>query len=46
LGVGAELWLDLTLGYTVQNTLKLGAARGFGADAQGIVKYLVAASRF
>jgi hypothetical protein len=46
LGVGAELWLELTLGYTVSNTLRLGVARGFGAAAPGLMSYFVAAARF
>jgi outer membrane protein assembly factor BamA len=46
LGTGAELWLELTLGYTVTNTLRFGAARGFGPAAPGLMKYFVAAGRF
>ncbi len=46
LGVGAELWLDLILGYATENTLRYGFARGFGPDAQGFIHYFVASSRF
>ncbi|HEY6728859.1 MAG TPA: BamA/TamA family outer membrane protein [Polyangiaceae bacterium] len=46
LGVGAELWLDLILGYSTSNTLRAGMARGFGPENQGVVTYFVASSRF
>lgn len=46
LGTGAELWVDLTLGYSVENTLRFGVARGFGPPAPGLMKYFVAAARF
>lgn len=46
LGVGAELWLDVFLGYSTANTLRVGMARGFGPESQGVVTYFVASSRF
>jgi len=46
LGVGAEIWLDLILGYATSNTLRYGVARGFGPEGQGVVTYFVASSRF
>lgn len=47
LGVGAELWLSLTLGYQFGATLRLGAARGLDDEApSGLQTYFVAASGF
>ncbi len=47
LGAGAELWLQLVLGYQVSATLRFGAARGFGADAPGSWQtYFAAANAF
>jgi len=46
LGVGAELWADLTLGYNATNTLRYGVARGFGPEGQGVVTYFVASFSF
>lgn len=46
LGVGAELWLDVFLGYSTSNTLRAGMARGLGPEGQGMVTYFVASSRF
>lgn len=46
LGVGAEIWLDVILGYSTQNTIRYGVARGFGHEAQGVVTYFVASSAF
>ena len=47
LGVGAELWVDLVLGYYARGTLRLGYARGFGERAiTGGQTYAVIASAF
>ncbi len=47
LGVGAELWIDLTLGYFVRANLRLGHARGLSDEApSGGQTYFVAASVF
>jgi hypothetical protein len=46
LGVGGELWVDLTLGYYVTNTLRLGVARGLDSEAPGWLTYFVAAATF
>jgi len=47
LGIGAELWLELRLGYSALGTLRLGAARGFGEQAPNALQtYFVAASAF
>ncbi len=46
LGVGAELWLDLILGYATENTLRYGFARGIGPQNQGVINYFVASARF
>ena len=47
LGVGAELWVDLVLGYHAHGTLRLGYARGFGEKAiSGGQSYAVIASAF
>ena len=46
LGVGAEIWLDLILGYSTANTLRAGVARGLGPEGQGVVTYFVASARF
>jgi len=46
MGVGAELWADVTLGYSTTNMLRYCVARGLGPDAQGVVTYFVASSRF
>jgi hypothetical protein len=45
--VGAELWLDLYVGYYTYGNLRLGAARGLSAEApSGIQTYLVLSSAF
>jgi hypothetical protein len=47
LGVGAELWIQLLLGYRIDGTLRLGVAHGFGSEAPGALQtYFVAASAF
>ncbi|MEZ4222433.1 MAG: BamA/TamA family outer membrane protein [Polyangiaceae bacterium] len=47
LGVGAELWVDLILGYYAGANLRLGYARGMDSEApSGGVTYFVAASTF
>ena len=47
LGVGAELWLDLTFAYSVPLDLRLGAAKGFGEEAaSGLQTYFVMAAAF
>lgn len=47
LGVGAELWIQLLLGYRIDGTLRLGMAHGFGDEAPGDIQtYFVAASAF
>jgi hypothetical protein len=43
---GAELWLDLLLGYGVQTNLRLGAARGLDKDGVGWMRYAVLAAVF
>jgi Omp85 superfamily domain/WD40-like Beta Propeller Repeat len=45
--VGAELWLDLYVGYYTYGNLRLGAAKGLSAEAPGGVQtYLVLSSAF
>jgi outer membrane protein assembly factor BamA len=47
LGVGAELWVDLVLGYHARGTLRLGYSRGFDSDAiSGGQTYAVVSSAF
>jgi hypothetical protein len=47
LGVGAELWIQLLLGYRIDGTLRLGFAHGFGDEAPSDLQtYFVAASAF
>ena len=46
-GVGAELWIDLVLGYYVGGTLRIGVARGLDHEApDGAQTYLVASAPF
>jgi len=46
-GVGAELWANLTLGYYLALSLRVGYARGFSAEAtSGGQRYLVLSSSF
>lgn len=46
-GVGAELWLDLYVGYYTYGNLRLGAAKGLDAEApSGLQTYLVLSSAF
>ena len=47
LGVGAELWMNVVLGYRVGGTLRLGVAKGLDDEAPaGLQTYFVAASGF
>jgi hypothetical protein len=47
LGLGAELWFDVTFGYTASGHLRLGHARGTDSDAvRGGQTYLVASASF
>jgi len=47
LGVGAELWVDLVLGYHARGNIRLGYAKGFGEKAiSGGQTYAVVASVF
>lgn len=46
LGLGAELWLDVVLGYSTENTLRFGVARGMDHEGMGVTSYFVASSRF
>lgn len=47
LGVGAEVWLDLVLGYHARGTVRLGYAKGFGEKSiSGGQTYAVVASAF
>jgi hypothetical protein len=43
---GAELWLELLLGYGMQTNLRLGMARGLDHDAVGWMRYAVLAAVF
>jgi hypothetical protein len=46
-GVGAELWLDLYVGYAVYANLRLGLAKGLDATApSGVQTYTVLSSAF
>jgi hypothetical protein len=46
-GVGAEIWMDLLLGYYNGATLRLGVAKGLAAEApSGLQTYFVAAAGF
>ncbi len=47
LGLGAELWLDLTFGYVANANVRLGYARGTDSSAvEGGQRYLVVSSGF
>lgn len=46
LGLGAELWFEMALGYFGRSTVRLGAARGTDNEAPGLRTYFVAASTF
>ena len=46
-GVGAELWLDLYVGYYISGNLRLGVAKGLDATAgAGVQTYTVLSSAF
>jgi hypothetical protein len=46
-GVGAELWLDLFVGYYISGNLRLGVAKGLDATApSGLQSYMVLSSAF
>ena len=46
-GVGAEIWMDLLLGYYNGGTLRVGVARGLASEApSGLQTYFVAAAGF
>ena len=46
-GVGAELWLDLFVGYYVSGNLRLGVAKGLDSTApSGLQTYTVLSSAF
>ena len=47
MGVGAELWIDLVLGYYASANLRLGVAKGLDDEApSGFQTYFVASSAF
>lgn len=47
LGLGAELWLDLTLGYYATATIRFGVARGFDEEApEGLQTYTAISAVF
>lgn len=46
LGLGAELWVDLVLGYFARGTIRVGVARGTSSEAPGTQTYVVASSGF
>jgi hypothetical protein len=46
-GVGAELWVDLFVGYYISGNLRLGFAKGLDATApSGVQSYTVLSSAF
>ncbi len=46
-GVGAEVWLDLYVGYYTYGNLRLGVAKGLSAEApNGLQTYMVLSSAF
>jgi outer membrane protein assembly factor BamA len=46
-GVGAELWLDLVVGYYISGNLRFGVAKGLDATApSGLQSYMVLSSAF
>jgi hypothetical protein len=44
--VGAELWLDLFVGYYIYGNLRLGVAKGLDQEAPGLQTYVVLSSAF
>jgi hypothetical protein len=45
--VGAELWLDLFVGYYVYGNLRFGLAKGLDSEApSGVQSYMVLSSAF
>jgi len=46
LGVGAELWIDVIVGYVAHSNFRLGIARGLDDEAPGWQTYLVVSSAF